>query len=249
MKESKDMIRSFNDFKALVKSKSDGWIIDSNDEVIRIIKISPININMAAKIIITIYIDVNMNLQLYNDNILINISKYLNNNILDRWSNWENILHDCSIIHVPEYKDVCFTISKMVKMNLNIRPENTDIGNFFGEQIELLGTSPNHRRYSPQCIIFAYTILNRSRSSYKLVRNFITSLPSLRFLIDLSSNLNSNETVFYDYIKTKAKYLNQDEMLINIQLDEIYVKPKITFQTNKLLGFSNNTEEVKLASR
>ena len=38
-------------------------------------------------------------------------------------------------------------------------------------------------------------------------------------------------------------------MLINIQLDEIYVKPKITFQTNKLLGFSNNSEEVKLASR
>ena len=131
MKESKDMIHSFNNFNALIKSKSDGWIIDSNDEVIRIIKIGPININMAANIIITIYIDVIMNLQLYN--ILINISKYLNNNILDRWSKWEKILHDFSIIHVPEYKEVCFTISKMVKMNLKIRPENTDIGNFFGE--------------------------------------------------------------------------------------------------------------------
>ena len=99
-----------------------------------------------------------------------------------------------------------FTISKMIKRNLKIQPENTDVGNFFGEQIELLGTSPNHRRYSPQCIILAYTILNQS---YKLVRNLITSLPRLRFLIDLSSNLSSNETVFYEYIKTKAKYLNQ----------------------------------------
>ena len=67
--------------------------------------------------------------------------------------------------------------------------------NFFSEQILKI--------YSPRCIIFAYTILNRLRSLYKLIRNCISSLPRIRFLIDLSYNLSSKETVFYDYIKTK----------------------------------------------
>ena len=36
------------------------------------------------------------------------------------------------------------------------------------------------------------------------------------------------------------KYLKQHELLVTLQLDEIHIKPKLTYQNGKLIGNSGN---------
>ena len=53
-------------------------------------------------------------------------------------------------------------------------------------------------------------------------------LPSIRLLQSVSSNLDVNDSNnCITFLKSNVALLTPDELLVNAQLDEIYVKPKI----------------------
>ena len=68
-------------------------------------------------------------------------------------------------------------------------------------------------------------------------------LPSVRLLLQVSSNLNvSGSTDHVTFLKNKAALLNPKERLVNGQLDEIYVKSKLQYKDEKLIGQADNND-------
>ena len=69
-------------------------------------------------------------------------------------------------------------------------------------------------------------------------------LPSIRMLQDVSSSIqvgdNSNCVTF---LQSKAAMQKHSELLINIQLDEIYVKPKQQYTADRIVGNAVNKEQ------
>ena len=66
-------------------------------------------------------------------------------------------------------------------------------------------------------------------------------LPYNTPLRDVASHLNTGgDNSSYKYLRNKVKYLKQHELLVTLQLDEIHIKPKMTYQNGKLIGNSGN---------
>ena len=75
----------------------------------------------------------------------------------------------------------------------------------------------------------------------------LLSLPSVSLLRALSANVNVGESnVSVSYLKRKAQLLKQHERIVNIQLDEIHIKSKVSYQNGKVLGNADNQEQKQL---
>ena len=94
-------------------------------------------------------------------------------------------------------------------------------------------------------------MLNRRGDVTQLIHLFVPSrgttnlrpaiLPYNTPLRDVASHLNTGgDTSSYKYLRNKVKYLKQHELLVTLQLDEIHIKPKMTYQNGKLIGNSGN---------
>ena len=111
---------------------------------------------------------------------------------------------------------------------------------FLAEQLRLLNAKPKGRRYSTDTLIRAFTWYHKSTACYLTIQRLFC-LPSLRLLRDVASHLNTGgDNSSYKYLRNKVKYLKQHELLVTHQLDEIHIKPKMTYQNGKLIGNSGN---------
>ena len=106
--------------------------------------------------------------------------------------------------------------------------DNEEAYNFLAEQFNLLCQALSRYRYTTDTlIIIAFQIYHKSTSCHLELRQLLC-LPSIRLLQSVSSNLDDNNSNNYiTFLKSKATLLSTDELLVNVQLDEIYVKPKI----------------------
>jgi hypothetical protein len=50
------------------------------------------------------------------------------------------------------------------------------------------------------------------------------------------------------YLTKKAEHLNTHERFISLYLDEIYVKPKITYTSGQIVGLADNTNNFEAAT-
>ena len=63
----------------------------------------------------------------------------------------------------------------------------------------------------------------------------------MRLLRSLSSNLDVGErNVNIEYLTRKAQCLEPHERVVNIQVDEIHIKSKLSYQSGKLIGTADN---------
>lgn len=60
-------------------------------------------------------------------------------------------------------------------------------------------------------------------------------------------SLNSG-SIQENYLSGKLKLLQPQEKYVNLLLDEIYVKPSVSYKGNKLEGFAQNTDNHQLAN-
>ena len=119
---------------------------------------------------------------------------------------------------------------------------------FIAEQLSLTFTAPNGRRYTTDMLILAFTWFHKSSACYQIIQRHL-ALPSVRMLRDVASYLNvgANNTTF-KYLRNKVNYLNPTELLVTLQLDEIHVKPKVSYQSGQLYGNASNRDQ-KQANR
>ena len=95
-----------------------------------------------------------------------------------------------------------------------------------------------------ETLILAFTLFHKSNACYTELQNTLC-LPSKRMLRDISSNLSVNAGAQCEiYLEKKATLLKQHEKLVNLQLDEIHIKPKISYQAGQFVGSADNQKEL-----
>ena len=157
------------------------------------------------------------------------------------WSQLDNV--------ISRYFNSTLELDSATRCNMlaesieHISPETDDKQQtvmFLAEQLRLLNAKPKGRRYSTDTLIRTFTWYHKSTACYLTIQRLFC-LPSLRLLRDVASHLNTGgENSSYKYLRNKVKYLKQHELLVTLQLDEIHIKPKMTYQNGKLIGNSGN---------
>ena len=103
----------------------------------------------------------------------------------------------------PENNYKCQTITDSL-LALGESIDNVPSCNFLSEQIVLVCCQPHSQRYSVDMIINAFSFFHRSRA-YCVELHKILTLPSIRVLKDISSNLSSTGKLSLSYLINKAK--------------------------------------------
>lgn len=126
--------------------------------------------------------------------------------------------------------------------------KSSDINNnqfeFTIEQLELSNVTANNRRYSGNTLILATTLYLKSQSAYiALYKSKCLHIPHPRNIIKLISRFSLNKCSMLgsiEYLKTKQKFLNDYELIVNLQLDEIYIEQQLNFKGDSVYGYSEN---------
>ena len=106
--------------------------------------------------------------------------------------------------------------------------------NFLSEQLTLQFFHPKGRRYSIDMLICTFAWYHKSPACYLQI-NKLLCLPSVRLLRSSSSSLDAGEgNVSIKYLTRKAQCLEPHERVVNIKLDEIHIKSKLSYQSKKL---------------
>ena len=117
---------------------------------------------------------------------------------------------------------------------------------FLIEQLKLLTVSPTRKRYSSDTIVTAFTWFMLSACCYKNLR-CVLSLPHTSLLRKLSSlvpGVKTSTAGITEYLTNKAKLLKPHERLVCLQIDEIYVQPKMSFKAGHVQGLADNTDSL-----
>ena len=179
-------------------------------------------------------------------------------NRLTRWSQLPNICTHLSntcqtLTAIPTTDEHVNVVKDRFKQLIHV--SKNDEGNddnsqlefrlkYLLKQFELLYSV--QKRYSPQCLLSAFKIYCASRPIYCYLRENCLTLPHPSYLRSLSScfTLNNDEAHFV-YLKQKCKVLNESARLVVLLLDEIYVKPKVTYKGGILQGFAENNDSAQ----
>ena len=201
-----------------------------------------VNISMTMRILPDMTVRVFINGQKLRPNEL-NWALSHTNGIVQHWSQIDNLL--------SRYSSDVVEISNATKCKIgaeNDKQQHTL--KFIAEQLSLTFTASNGRRYTTDMLILAFTStwFHKSSACYQIIQRHL-ALPSVRMLRDVASYLNmgANNTTF-KYLRNKVNYLNPTELLVTLQLDEIHVKPKVSYQSGQLYGNASNRDQ-KQANR
>lgn len=165
---------------------------------------------------------------------------------LHRWSQLENILsHYCATPQEP-------TKESLFNKGINIlcqyqRESESDVGNnknilnFLLEQLRLTQLPPSRRRFSAECMIASLLIYSTSPSVYRKLRDSFLLLPSLRLLRLLSSSVSlKSGLIANSFLVNELKYLCDKDLHVNLLIDEVHVKSKLSYRGEELIGQAVN---------
>nr|XP_042911089.1 uncharacterized protein LOC122272083 [Parasteatoda tepidariorum] len=108
---------------------------------------------------------------------------------------------------------------------------------FVSEKLKLHKKSPNSRRYSPHLTTLAYSLYIKSAACYEELRQSqIIYLPSIRHLKRLTSFLSLSPST------------NNVNNTVSLLLDEVHVKPAISYKGKALYGFAENAVNTEATS-
>ena len=85
-------------------------------------------------------------------------------------------------------------------------------------------------------MISSFALFSKSASFHETVRELII-LPSCRWLRQISATVTANcDLESNEYLQRKTSYLQDEEIYVNLMLDEIHVKPQLSFKNSSLTG-------------
>ena len=171
----------------------------------------------------------------------------MQDNKISHWSQLENLLVR---LHNAEKEAECFEMSdKSLIEHANVfiskvtTDANKELCSFLSEQLLLSIENSDRRRFSSNATVAAYALNMQSARAYEYVRNNLLVLPSSRHLRQISSNISADVSAeSNEYLKTKTKYLKPQELYVNVQLDEIHIRPCVTFKNGRLTGTNEEGE-------
>lgn len=178
--------------------------------------------------------------------------KVSNINILFNIMSSLKMLSETGVHNSDECKVICDVIIDLFKKLKDfIKSTSNDsyikFIDFTSEQIYNMNVIKQHRRYSPDFLIFCSLLRSISPHCYKFLRNsniFILPHESTVRRICAEFNVNpcneQDNTNFLSYIKQKFNFIEEKEKVISLMIDEIHLKPNFDYAGGKLFGMSHN---------
>ena len=127
----------------------------------------------------------------------------------------------CILVMISHEASTQDHVNKVIKECKQIN-ELTEVPSFqfFQEQLQLMTTSPNGRRYSKHVLIFTAELICVSPAAYRLLRNSETIiLPREKLVCDLMNKSFQN-----DNLENLFTELKPQQRLVNILFDEVKLK-------------------------
>ncbi|CAH1978417.1 unnamed protein product [Acanthoscelides obtectus] len=100
----------------------------------------------------------------------------------------------------------------------------------------------NKNRYCPATIIMSFIIYSQSPSCYNVIRDFFV-LPHKRYLQSISSSLHvspRDDMNNKNYLLNICKGLSDNEKIVALIIDEIYVSSRMDYRSQSLVGSAEN---------
>ena len=250
-----DEIVDYKDFSQNLKEKQkcgDGWVITEGSGSTLFLKIDSTN-PAIPKIVSSVQIESDLSVTLQHNNVPLSSKKFEwilgEAGICDRWSKLESLL---SNINSFSGKDIVvdkrkYAVSLLEEIYEDTVAPTSSKFNFIKEQLDLLEMNPP--RYSPELLVFASTMFYSNPSAYRYIRDSdYISLPHPDYLRKLSCNCQINSTGFNDshkrYLQQHLSGLSEEKKLVNLLIDEIHVKSKLSYKAGKITGAASNNADI-----
>ena len=230
------------------------WMIKNNKDKLYFMKI---DFNECPSLSRVLVIDKDLHVSIIADSINIEARQFYwilgSKLICDTYSKLENLL---TAVNNLEGKDV--SIKEKINHIQGIIKECSEhcdesrmkVGlNFINEQLKLLISS--QLRYSVDTLVFACSFFYSFPAAYRFLRDMeIIVLPHPSYLKTYNlSNINSDVNgPLKKYLQIKCDSLEPHEKLVCLLLDEIYVKPRLTYKGNKVVGMAKNSVDLTSAT-
>lgn len=267
-KNAEDFVINFEMFKGKFSSKltqiKNFTVIESIDKIC----ILKIDISEEPQIISSLIIKNDLSVIVSNKGFVINDTLVIKNVIgsskfCNSWSKFNALLDVISNlkINIESFDtaetlvdQACLLLEKTQLIISSVDSSETIYNkiSFLKEQLLLIFSK--QKRYTPDALIWSCSIYFSFPGAYKKIRssNFLT-LPHHKYLNSLKIKLGTNNTGVNEshikYLTEKLKYMSGKEKFVNVMLDEIYIKPSISYKGGNIKGFSeNNNSQEEVAS-
>ncbi len=110
---------------------------------------------------------------------------------------------------------------------------------FLLEQLKLVGITPKRRRYCPSLLLTAYLLHASSPNAYHVLKEAKSlTLPSETTLWKLTRHVGAPIEDGDAYLQLRFEKLPQPERVVNLLIDEIYVKKKVEYTSGEFTGLT-----------
>ena len=139
-----------------------------------------------------------------------------------------------------------FNITKLIEEYLEVSENTLEVHvlKFLLEQVQLLFTNKQRRRYSMNLLLLSYIIHATSAKAYeRLIEEQVLMLPSVKTLRKITMNVD--KTVGLDdseYLHMRFSKLNAFDRNVVIMIDEIYLSKRIESSGGQLYGLTNGCQ-------
>ena len=156
---------------------------------------------------------------------------------LTRWSQIDAIISRVKYSPVAAEDDIKHLLKDLENCYGDVSTEMQ----FHVEQMQLQLVPTHGRRYSTSLFRQALEIYLSSRTTYRILRNFL-SLPHPRTLVSKIGNLGDvgSEDECTNIIRSVLPNLTTSEKRFILMFDEMYVKPSIRFRGGHIIGYSED---------
>lgn len=176
----------------------------------------------------------------------------------DRWSKLDNLVSCLSNYSINDIvsldEKVAFLVNNVKEgllLDFNLNVEKAAKVKFALEQLEL--SFANQIKYSAELLIWAASLSYSHPGAYQSLRktNMMT-LPHHIYLRQFLSKIGPNSPgigpLQKSYLKEKSKLLKNEEKVVTVMLDEIYVNPKLSYKAGKIIGTAENVSGTESAT-
>ena len=139
----------------------------------------------------------------------------------------------------------------VINILLNIKDESfkyLNVVHFMCEQLKLILMKKIN--YSSELIVFSSLLYYSSPKSYYFLKSFGNLiLPSnstvrrLTYIMKSSPEIEQSDVYFLHYIKEKFRFLNPNDKIVTLMIDEIHMKKYFDYKGGTIVGAGYNTDE------
>lgn len=128
--------------------------------------------------------------------------------------------------------------------------DNTPIIQLLAEQVKLMSTKKERRRYSVEFMVYCCILFTISPHAYKYMRSHGSIImPHPRTIRSICSSFGMNpqlehqDNTFLRYMAKKISELNEQQRYVTLMVDEIHLKPFFDYKGGNIAGIALNNAE------